>query len=142
MKARGRRWTPPRAAVACPMDGGRSAIRVLDEIRFLDRTVASGSSYKAMEDGLRCKPILFVFGSDHAPLFIAANRRAAAARGRPSGERRGIAVSPAKSLHGQFSSLPAQLPQSHRRIGIPCAYGGDQKGKRPSAKDLCARPKT
>jgi hypothetical protein len=68
----------------------RSAIRTLEEVGFLDRAVASGSQYKATEDGLHRKPILFVFGSEYAPLLIAANRRAAAARGARSGERRPI----------------------------------------------------
>jgi hypothetical protein len=43
----------------------RGAIRVLEEIGFLDRAVASGSRYKATEDGLHRKPVLFMFGSDY-----------------------------------------------------------------------------
>ncbi|WP_201864833.1 hypothetical protein [Microvirga soli] len=66
----------------------RGAIRVLEEIGFLDRAAASGSRYKATEEGLRRKPVLFMFGADYAPVFIAANRRAAVARGSRSGERR------------------------------------------------------
>jgi hypothetical protein len=66
----------------------RGAIRVLEEIGFLARFVTSGSRYKATEEGLRRKPIPFQFGSDYAPLFIAANARAAAARGRREGTRR------------------------------------------------------
>ncbi|MFD2224452.1 hypothetical protein ACFSM9_11990, partial [Microvirga arabica] len=42
----------------------RSAIRVLEEIGFLDRALASGSKFKATEDGLRRKPILFMFGNE------------------------------------------------------------------------------
>ncbi len=68
----------------------RGAIRVLEEIGFLDRALASGSRYKATEDGLRRKPILFVFGSEYAPAFIDANKRAAAARGGRPSERRAI----------------------------------------------------
>jgi biotin operon repressor len=68
----------------------RGAIRVLEEIGFLDRAVSSGSKYKATEDGLRRKPIRFEFGSEYAPAFIKANGRAAAARGGRSGERRAI----------------------------------------------------
>jgi biotin operon repressor len=68
----------------------RGAIRVLEEIGFLDRAVASGSKYKATEDGLRRKPIRFEFGSEYAPAFIKANGRAAAVRGGHSGERRAI----------------------------------------------------
>jgi hypothetical protein len=66
----------------------RGGIRVLEEVGFLARAVTSGSRYRATEDGLRRKPIPFQFGSDYAPLFIAANNRAAAARGRQEGARR------------------------------------------------------
>jgi hypothetical protein len=66
----------------------RGAIRVLEEVGFLARFVTSGSRYKATEEGLRRKPIPFQFGSDYAPLFIAANARAAVARGRREGARR------------------------------------------------------
>jgi hypothetical protein len=103
----GRFWsTPSRIVDAFPIDRReladrpdlglserrvRSAIRTLEEIGFLDRTLASGSRYRATEDGLRRKVILFVFGSEYAPAFIAANRHAAAARGGRFGERRPIA---------------------------------------------------
>jgi len=60
----------------------RTAILTLEEVGFLDRATASGSRYKATEHGLRKKPIRFTFGSEYMPLFIAANRRAAVARGR------------------------------------------------------------
>jgi hypothetical protein len=74
----------------------RSAIRVLEEVGFLDRAMPlSGSRYRATEEGLQRKPILFMFGSDYAPAFVAANRRAAAARGRPSRERRPLTPTPA-----------------------------------------------
>jgi hypothetical protein len=66
----------------------RGAIRTLEEVGFLARFITSGSRYKATEEGLRRKPIPFQFGSDYAPLFIAANGRAAAARGRREGARR------------------------------------------------------
>jgi hypothetical protein len=103
----GRFWsTPSRIVDAFPIDRReladhpelqlterrvRGAIRVLEEIGFLDRALASGSRYKATEDGLRRKPILFVFGSEYAPAFLAANKRAAAARGGRPGDRRPIA---------------------------------------------------
>jgi hypothetical protein len=102
----GRFWsTPSRIVDAFPIDRReladrpdlglserrvRSAIRTLEEIGFLDRALASGSRYRATEDGLRRKVILFVFGSEYAPLFLAANRRAAGARGGRPGERRPI----------------------------------------------------
>jgi hypothetical protein len=42
----------------------RSAIRTLEEVGFLDRTLSSGSRYKATEEGLRRKPIRFQFGAE------------------------------------------------------------------------------
>src|SRR4051812_32971933 len=72
----------------------RGAIRTLEEIGFLDRAIpVPGSRYAVTPDGLHRKPVLFVFGADYAPAFIAANRRAAAARGRHSRERRAISPS-------------------------------------------------
>jgi hypothetical protein len=73
----------------------RGAIRVLEEIGFLDRAISSGSKYKATEDGLRRKPIRFEFGSEYAPAFIKANGRAVAARGGHSRDRRPITPSSA-----------------------------------------------
>jgi biotin operon repressor len=91
----------------------RSAIRTLEEIGFLDRAVTSGSRYKATEDGLRRKPIRFQFGSEYAPLFIAANNRAAAARGGHSGERRALAPSKAPSRSTvNFQASPLKGPKS------------------------------
>jgi hypothetical protein len=66
----------------------RGAIRVLEEVGFLTRFVTSGSRYKPTEEGLRRKPVPFQFGTDYAPLLIAANARAAVARGRREGARR------------------------------------------------------
>jgi hypothetical protein len=67
----------------------RGAIRTLEAVGFLDRAIsAPGSLYKPTPEGLHRKPILFVFGPDYAPAFIAANARAAAARGRRLGDRR------------------------------------------------------
>ena len=66
----------------------RNAIRALEAVGFLDRAVASGSRYKATEDGLRRKPIQFCFGADYAREFMEANRRAEAARGARSPSRR------------------------------------------------------
>lgn len=87
----------------------RSAISTLEEIGFLDRAVTSGSRYKPTEDGLRRKPIRFQFGSEYAPLFIAANGRAAAARGRHSKARRSeVLVSSHRSSMG---SAEARMPK-------------------------------
>ena len=100
----GRFWsTPNRLLTAFPIDRRelaghaalgltearvRGAIRTLEEVGFLDRAVASGSTHKPTSDGLHRKPVLFLFGSDYGPLFSAANKRAQAARERRSGLRR------------------------------------------------------
>src|SRR3954468_498460 len=97
----GRFWsTPARLLTAFPIDRReladhaalgltearvRGAIRTLEEVGFLDRAVASGSTHRPTPDGLHRKPVLFMFGSDYGPLFGAANKRAAAARERRSG---------------------------------------------------------
>ena len=97
----GRFWsTPARLLTAFPIDRRelaehaalgltearvRGAIRTLEEVGFLDRAVASGSTHRPTPDGLHRKPVLFMFGSDYGPLFSAANKRAAAARERRSG---------------------------------------------------------
>jgi hypothetical protein len=92
----------------------RSAIRTLEEIGFLDRAIASsGSRYKATEDGLHRKPIAFVFGSEYAPAFIAANRRAAVARGGHPGERRPIApTSASRPSTASLSAVSTNGPKS------------------------------
>src|ERR671916_235543 len=54
----------------------RGAIRALEAIGYLERGLTTGSTHKATEDGLRRKPIRFVFGSEYVPLFRAANQRA------------------------------------------------------------------
>jgi hypothetical protein len=82
----------------------RGAIRVLEEVGFLDRALSpSGSKYQPTEEGLHRKPILFVFGPDYAPAFLKANSRAAAARGGYSAQRRAIVPS-------QASRFPTALP--------------------------------
>src|SRR4051794_27881982 len=103
----GRFWSvPARLLAAFPIDRRelaehaalgltearvRGAIRTLEEAGFLDRALRSGSTHQPTSDGLHRKPILFMFGADYGPLFGAANRRAAAARERRSGSRRGLA---------------------------------------------------
>src|SRR3954468_22630798 len=104
----GRFWSAPnRLLAAFPIDRReladhaalgltearvRGAIRTLEEVGFLDRAMTSGSTHKATPDGLHRKPVLFMFGSEYGPLFGAANRRAAAARERRSGSRRGFGL--------------------------------------------------
>jgi hypothetical protein len=94
----------------------RGAIRVLEEIGFLMRFVSSGSRYKATEEGLRRKPIPFQFGSDYAPLFIAANNRAAAARGRREGARRTLTPETAR---GPSLASPEARANSPKGKGAP-----------------------
>ena len=91
----------------------RNAIRTLEEIGFLDRAVTSGSRYKATEDGLRRRPIRFQFGCEYAPLFMGANNRAAAARGRHSGKRKALTLSstPSRSTVN-CQALPLKGPKN------------------------------
>jgi hypothetical protein len=62
-----RRELANRPDLGLTEDRVRGAIRVLEEVGFLDRAFASGLRYKATEDGLRRKPILFMFGAEYAP---------------------------------------------------------------------------
>jgi hypothetical protein len=119
----GRFWsTPSRIIEAFPIDRReladrpdlglsedrvRGAIKTLEAVAFLDRAVASGSKYRATEEGLHRKAILFRFGQEYAPLFIAANRRAAAARCGHSGERRPI---PAETARRPSVAVPVASP--------------------------------
>jgi hypothetical protein len=82
----------------------RGAIRTLEAVGFLERAPTAGSAYKPTPDGLHRKPIAFVFGADYAPSFRAANKRAAAARSRHSGERRAL---PAESARRPSAAVPA-----------------------------------
>ncbi len=75
-------------------------IRTLEEVGFLDRAVASGSTHKPTPDGLHRKPVLFMFGEEYGLLFSAANRRAQAARERRSGSHRTDTGQPAAAVHG------------------------------------------
>lgn len=69
----------------------RGAIQTLEAVGFLERAITpSGSRYKATEAGLHRKPVLYVFGSEYAPMFLAANKRAQAARGGHPRARRPI----------------------------------------------------
>jgi hypothetical protein len=107
----------------------RSAIRTLEEIGFLDRAVTSGSRYKATEDGLRRKPIRFQFGSEYAPLFIAANGRAAVRR------ERGSEANRTKTL---VSSHRASTGSAEARAGIH--QMGESLAKGPKSKSEADRP--
>jgi hypothetical protein len=108
----------------------RGAIRVLEEIGFLDRAIPpSGSKYKATEDGLHRKPILFVFGSEYAPGFIAANKRAAAARGGHSGDRRPISpTSTPRPSAAPLAARPANSPKNKSEADKTVLMGDLRKG--------------
>jgi hypothetical protein len=91
----------------------RGAIKALEAVGFLDRALASGSPYKPTADGLRRKPILFVFGSDYAPAFIAANARAAAVRGAGSPARRPVSQNRApRPSTATAEARPVKSPKS------------------------------
>src|SRR3954452_3329573 len=118
----GRFWsTPMRLLTAFPIDRReladhvalgltegrvRGAIRTLEEVGFLDRAVASGSTHRPTPDGLHRKPVLFMFGAEYGPLFGAANRRATAARERRSGSHR--SRTPANPLRPSTGFLAAR----------------------------------
>jgi hypothetical protein len=90
----------------------RGAIKALEAVGFLERAIpATGSAYKATVDGLRRKPIMFAFGADYAPAFIAANRRAAAARGAGSAARRPPSPS--------YAARPSTTPLEARPLTSP-----------------------
>jgi hypothetical protein len=104
--------TPNRLLVAFPIDRRalanrpdlglteaqvRGAVRALENVGFLDRALPEkGSAYRQVgpEGELHRKPVLFRFGGEYAPLFAAANRRAAAARGGQERARRQISPAP------------------------------------------------
>jgi hypothetical protein len=92
----------------------RGAIRTLEAVGFLDRAIAGGSTHRKTRDGeLHRKPILFRLGAEYASAFIAANRRAAAARGRHSGERRTLAPStPQRASTANFRASPLNSPKA------------------------------
>jgi hypothetical protein len=86
---------------------------VLEEVGFLDRAVRSGSTHQPTPEGLHRKPILFMFGSEYGPLFIAANKRAAAAREQRSGARRTpTAAKPSRPSLGFLMARPLSSPKN------------------------------
>jgi hypothetical protein len=113
----------------------RGAIRTLEAVGFLDRAIpAPGSLYKPTANGLHRKPILFVFGPDYAPLFLAANRRAAAARGRHSGDRRPVPPENARRPSAVVSEAPdAKSPKSKNPSERLVLMGDIGIGSLPSA---------
>src|SRR4051794_26697646 len=115
----------------------RGAIRVLEEVGYIDRAVTRGSPYQPTPEGLRRKPVEFQFGIDYVPLLVGANRRAAAAR-----ERRQLAR-PLPMLAGPVRSStapPAPLLPGARTLNSPkiklseatVVYLGENRASPPS----------
>jgi hypothetical protein len=115
----------------------RGAIRTLEAVGFLDRAIpAPGSLYKATPEGLHRRPVLFVFGSDYAPAFLAANARAAAARGRRSGERRPVPAANARRPSVAGSEAPALKSPKNKSEADPQVIMGELKSSQlPLASD-------
>jgi hypothetical protein len=114
----------------------RGAIRTLEAVGFLARAVTSGSRYKATEEGLRRKPIPFQFGSDYAPLFIAANARAAAARGRREGARRSLTPETARGPSlASAEARPLKSPKGNSEANPSVLMGEIRSGIPPRASE-------
>ncbi len=112
-----RRALADRPDLGLTEDRVRGSIRTLEAIGFLDRAIVSGSTYQKTSDGeLHRKPILFQIGSDYAPSFLAANRRAAVARDRRSGKRRVLA--PSSSPRGSTAHFRGSPPKSPKATGV------------------------
>jgi hypothetical protein len=83
----------------------RGAIRLLEEIGFLEREEAApGAKFQRTAEGLHRRPILFRFGPDFLDLFRNA-RRSLAAHRKPQERRKPI---PART----YPSLPRTLTKS------------------------------
>ncbi len=90
----------------------RGAIKALEAIGYLERGLTTGSTHKATEEGLRRKPIRFVFGPEYAPLFMAANKRVRRAKGSDPVARRALTPSPAPRLSTTIlKSQPLKSPK-------------------------------
>ena len=68
----------------------RGALKTLEEIGFLERSIPPSSKYQRTPDGWQCRPIYFVFGSTYLAGFRRANERAQAARRRNIGKRHNV----------------------------------------------------
>jgi hypothetical protein len=121
----------------------------LEAVGFLERALApSGSRYKATEEGLRRKPILYIFGSEYGPLFLTANNRAKAARGGDQRARRGlqpsapprpsVVISEARPLKGPKSKSGTDptvlMGPLRQKTGIPPEPSVDPRSARIAAR--------
>jgi hypothetical protein len=144
----GRFWsTPNRLLTAFPIDRRelaghaalgltearvRGAIRTLEDVGFLDRAVASGSTHKPTPEGLHRKPVLFMFGSDYGPLFSAANTRAAAARERRSGAHRTRTPASRPQPSTGFSMARLLNSPKHKDSEAPKVLMGEIRPRSPT----------
>jgi hypothetical protein len=138
-----RRALADRPDLGLTEDRVRGAIRTLEVVGFLDRAMAGGSTHQKTSEGeLHRKPILFQIGSDYAPGFLAANRRAAAARDRRSGERR--APAPSSSPRASTAHFRDPTVKSPKAIGAsesPLPMGEVTKENGLPAKTFDPNPK-
>jgi hypothetical protein len=134
-----RRALAGRPDLGLTEDRVRGAIRTLEAVGFLDRTMAGGSTHQKTSDGeLHRKPILFQIGSEYAPGFRAANRRAAAARDRCSGERRAPApFIPPRASMAHFRASPLNSPKatSVEESHVPMGDTTKQNGIPPQTSE-------
>ncbi len=112
----------------------RGAIRVLEDVGFLDRAVAGGRTHKLADSGaLHRKPIKYQFTSDYAGLFVAANTRARAARERRSRRQASeLPARPQRPLAGacgaRFVSSPKNKDSEATKV-----YLGEISSRPPAA---------
>src|SRR3954452_18887805 len=93
----------------------RGAVRALENVGFLDRALPEkGSAYRAVGPAgeLHRKPVLFRFGGEYAPLFVAANNRATAAHGGQERARRQIRPAPASRPSARAVAPSFKSPKS------------------------------
>jgi hypothetical protein len=109
----------------------RGAIRALEEVGFLDRALmGSGSKHRLTGSGeLHRKPILFVFGPEYAPAFLAANRRARkAARGDLTARRPIASAAPSRPPTGLLEARRTNSPKSKSEAKPQVIMGETTKG--------------
>jgi hypothetical protein len=116
----------------------RGAIRVLEEVGFVDRAVTRGSPYHPTPEGLRRKPVEFQFGPEYVSFFVAANRRAREARERRLMARPlPIPVGPWRPSTPSGGALPgvvlANSPKSTERSDLRVYLGENRSTARDGA---------
>jgi hypothetical protein len=111
----------------------RGAIRVLEEVGFLDRAVVSGRTHRLTDAGeLHRKASFFQFASDYSSLFDAANKRSRKAKERLRRVEAGrVPNSPQRQPAARYGALNAISPKSKERSGEQ-VYLGDLRSRAPS----------